>query len=57
MKEDRFPAFNAGIRGRHYIGSGDGFISNMNNFYRVINEYEPGTEVVFKVKGVILIKK
>jgi ethanolamine utilization microcompartment shell protein EutS len=22
----------------------------MNNFYRVINEYEPGTEVVFKVK-------
>ena len=34
----------------HYIGVGDGFISNMNNFYRVINEYEPGTEVVFKVK-------
>jgi S1-C subfamily serine protease len=45
------PAFNAGIRsGDIILGVGDGFISNMNNFYRVINEYEPGTEVVFKVK-------
>ena len=45
------PAFNAGLKsGDIILNVGDRIISNMNNFYSVISEYEPGDQAIFKIK-------
>lgn len=45
------PAYNGGLMsGDIILNVGDRVISNMNNFYNAISEYEPDTEVIFKVK-------
>lgn len=50
VKKDS-PAFNAGLMsGDIILNVGDRIVSNMNNFYSAISEYEPGTQVTFKVK-------
>lgn len=32
------------------LNVGDRVVSNMNNFYSAISEYEPQTQVTFKIK-------
>lgn len=45
------PAYEGGIMsGDIILNVGGRTIANMNNFYSAISEYEPGTEVVFKIK-------
>lgn len=50
VKKDS-PAFNAGMMsGDIILNVGDRVVSNMNNFYSAISEYEPQTQVTFKIK-------
>lgn len=45
------PAFKAGLKsGDIILNVGDRNIYNMSSFYNTISEYEPGTEVPFKIK-------
>lgn len=45
------PAYEGGIMsGDIILNIGGRTIANMNNFYSAISEYEPGSEVIFKVK-------
>jgi S1-C subfamily serine protease len=49
VKKDS-PAFNAGIMsGDIILNVGDRVITNMNNFYSAISDYEPGTEIIFNI--------
>ena len=34
------------------LNVGDRMISSMDNYYNAISNYEPGTEVIFKVKRI-----
>jgi S1-C subfamily serine protease len=52
VKKDS-PAFNAGLMsGDIILNVGDRMISSMDNYYNAISNYEPGTEVIFKVKRI-----
>jgi len=45
------PAFKAGLKaGDIILNVGERNIYNMNSFYNSISDYEPGTEVPFKIK-------
>ncbi|TAH71540.1 MAG: serine protease [Anaerolineaceae bacterium] len=50
VKKDS-PAFKAGLMsGDIILNVGNRIISNMNNFYSSISDYEPGAQVIFKIK-------
>lgn len=50
IKKDS-PAFNSGLMsGDIILNVGDRIITNMNNFYNVISENEPGDQVTFNIK-------
>ena len=45
------PAYNGGLMsGDIILNVGNRTIANMNTFYSAISQYEPGTEVIFKIK-------
>ena len=45
------PAYNGGLMsGDIILNVGNRTIANMNTFYSAISQYEPGTELIFKIK-------